>query len=529
MGLYDNVLAQARQAEAMAAIDVPAEQATQYGAALGMARAKQGVNQMFGIEEPAVIAAKAAESQQQLLLQIRDKYQSATTRDDFTKAMNELMANGFPAEAQLMQEHIKNMPSNNPEKYSTGISLSLANLQKNPAYVNATFEKQQAMIKELSDNFGSNKTFTQNGIVYDYATKKPLIEGSKPNVDTFIQGGVVYNALTLKPMLKGSEEDRETFMQDGITYYVDTKLPVILGSEPERKSKLVNGTWRYVDTQQKVFTSVNAPADAEDQAADIYANALNFNPVNQNEIAPVLTNEKKIALARELIVAKLADTKIFSDLMASIDKDSVNAIQQENLLVKAVERLSVNYNDAGIGEMDNILTPIENLLNEYVPHLRQNGEFVYDRAGNAMRDYSEGIPGWSFINRYERYVGNDATTSAAKDFSEKAQRLINTIIKERSGSAVSIQEAERLTAEYETGFRTSQSFANWVGQVRNLVEQNRMEVVSGYAPEVQYRYFSQMGIYPTLTDPDVQLKALPIGAKWKDESGQVYIKNKNDD
>ena len=111
MGLYDNVLAQARQAEAMAAINVPAEQATQYGAALGMARAKQGVNQMFGIEEPAVIAAKAAESQQKLLLEIRDKYQSATTRDDFTKAMNELMANGFPAEAKLMQEHIKNMPA----------------------------------------------------------------------------------------------------------------------------------------------------------------------------------------------------------------------------------------------------------------------------------------------------------------------------------------------------------------------------------------------------------------------------------
>ena len=55
MGLYDDVLAQAREKEAMAAIDVPTSQATQYGAARGMARAKQGVNQMFGIQEPEVI------------------------------------------------------------------------------------------------------------------------------------------------------------------------------------------------------------------------------------------------------------------------------------------------------------------------------------------------------------------------------------------------------------------------------------------------------------------------------------------
>jgi hypothetical protein len=43
-------------------------------------------------------------------------------------------------------------------------------------------------------------------------------------------------------------------------------------------------------------------------------------------------------------------------------------------------------------------------------------------------------------------------------------------------------------------------------------------------PEVQYRYFSQMRIYPTLYDPDEQLKALPIGAKWRDESGALHQK-----
>ena len=90
MGLYDDVLAAQRQKEAMAAIDVPAAQATQYGAALGMSRAKQGVNQMFGIEEPAVIQAKAAEARAAKLNSIVSKYSTATTRD------------------QILQQHLVN-------------------------------------------------------------------------------------------------------------------------------------------------------------------------------------------------------------------------------------------------------------------------------------------------------------------------------------------------------------------------------------------------------------------------------------
>mgnify|MGYP005991275997 CR=1 FL=1 len=116
MGLYDDVLAQAREKEAMAAIDVPTSQATQYGAARGMARAKQGVNQMFGIEEPAVIAAKAAEARNVKLQGIVSKYANASTRGDFTAAFSELMANGFPEEAAKIQEHLKNMPK--PKEFS---------------------------------------------------------------------------------------------------------------------------------------------------------------------------------------------------------------------------------------------------------------------------------------------------------------------------------------------------------------------------------------------------------------------------
>lgn len=147
MGLYDDVLAQAREKEAMAAIDVPTSQATQYGAARGMARAKQGVNQMFGIEEPAVIAAKAAEARQAKLNNIVSKYSTASTRADFTRAFSELMANDFPEHAAKIQEHLKNMPK--PKDIATSIEEYQYSVKQGDTRTYAQF---------MSDNKGSGVT-----------------------------------------------------------------------------------------------------------------------------------------------------------------------------------------------------------------------------------------------------------------------------------------------------------------------------------------------------------------------------------
>ena len=417
-------------------------------------------------------------------------------------------------------------PSKTTDKtYTTGEALALAILQEDPAFqalVNSNKQTEiNELIKKTISQFQETKTFTQNGIVYDLNTKEPLIAGSTPTIKTFVQGGVVYDANTLQPILKGSEEDRPTFVQDGITYYKDTQLPVLAGSEKKREKLLQGGIWRYVDNQAKVFPDVTLDKDVNQKAADLYNTwyAVAGNDVRFN------TNEGKVELATQLIQNNLANSQLFSDTVKSLDKDSANAIAQENLVVKAVERLSENYVKSEVGKMDTILRPIEQQINQFMPHLRDNnGDFIYDRAGNALRDTSKGIPGWDFFSRYERYVGDSEIVRQAKNFAEDAQLLINTVIKQRSGSAVSVQEAEILIKEYETGFPNSSSFANWVSSIRKLVEETRLEVVSGFMPEVQYRYFSQMRIYPTLYDPDEQLKALPIGAKWRDESGALHQK-----
>jgi len=564
MGLYDNLLADERARIATEAAGIPAGKGTVYLAAQGGERMAQGARSMFGIEEPVVTAHKKQAARQELLNSILAQFTNMETRADYIGAINKLYASGFIEEANKVASMLKDIPKDaepityqdnmgatrylnsgdtwkagdlvpgetaiEPSKttdktYNTILALALANLQNDPKYIKALKTGDQdtvdAMMQAVADKYGEIETYTQNGVVYNKRTNEPMLEGSTPNLQTFIQGGVVYDANTLQPLLEGSEEDRPTFVQDGITYYKDTQLPVLADSEKKREKLLQGGIWRYVDNSAKVFPDVTLDKDVNQKAADLYNTwyAVAGNDARFN------TNEGKVELATQLIQNNLANSQLFSDTVKSLDKDSANAIAQENLVVKAVERLSENYVKSEVGKMDTILRPIEQQINQFMPHLRDNnGDFIYDRAGNALRDTSKGIPGWDFFSRYERYVGDSETVRQAKNFAEDAQLLINTVIKQRSGSAVSVAEAERLIKEYETGFPNSSSFANWVSSIRKLVEETRSEVVSGFMPEVQYRYFSQMRIYPTLYDPDEQLKALPIGAKWRDESGALHQK-----
>ena len=521
MGLYDNALAAERERVANEAVERTRGRGGVYLAAKGGERMKQGFRGLMGIDDPVVTEAKTKAAAKEKLDSILAKFTNMKTRADYLGAVNELYANGFPTQAAQIAGMIKDLPDTNkkPETYKAndGTRYLTSGTHNGVEY------KAGDLVPGETNKPTEQKTFTQNGVVYDLITKKPLIDGSVPSIKTFEQGGVVYDLATMKPILEGSEPDRETFVQDGITYYLDTQEPVIVDSKPTRESKLQDGVWRYVDNSSLVFPLVTKEKEPNQIAADILQQ---FNQTN----APGAFNtpEGKMEIANSLIAAGVSNTQIFNNIVASLDQDSINAIQQENLLVKGVERLSENYVASEVGKMDSILTPIEQQINTYMPHLKDsNDNFIYDRAGNALRNTTQGIPGWNTIKRYERYVGDSETVRQAKTFAEDAQLLINTVIKQRSGSAVSIQEAERLTKEYETGLASSESFANWVSDVRRWVEVLRSEVVSGFAPEVQYRYFSQMGIYPTLHDPDEQLKALPIGAKWRDESGQLHKKTSN--
>jgi hypothetical protein len=126
MGLYDNVLAQERENVALEAANMAEGRGSVYLAAKGGERMRQGARSMFGIEEPAVIAAKAQKSKQAQLQGIMSKYATASTREQFTAAFSELMANGFPEQAAKVQEHLKNMPK--PEAVPDNLQLYQAHI-----------------------------------------------------------------------------------------------------------------------------------------------------------------------------------------------------------------------------------------------------------------------------------------------------------------------------------------------------------------------------------------------------------------
>ena len=108
---YQNLLADERVRVATAAANIPTAKATQYGAAIGAERMKQGVRSMFGMEEPVVTAHKKQAARQELLNTILGKFTNMSTREDYMKAISELYANGFIEEAGKVATSLNSLPT----------------------------------------------------------------------------------------------------------------------------------------------------------------------------------------------------------------------------------------------------------------------------------------------------------------------------------------------------------------------------------------------------------------------------------
>ena len=141
MGLYDDVLAAERQKVGLEVANMTPGRGGVFLAAKGAERMSQGVKQMFGIDTPGVIQAKAQEAKQAQLNSIVSKYSNASTREDFTAAFSELMANGFPEHAAKMQEHLKNMPKD----FDTTADIKNFNQAVEKGFTGSFFEYQRAL------------------------------------------------------------------------------------------------------------------------------------------------------------------------------------------------------------------------------------------------------------------------------------------------------------------------------------------------------------------------------------------------
>ena len=536
-------------------------------AAKGAERMRQGTRSMLGIEEPVVAEAKAKAAKDAKLQSILSKYPNMQTRADYQKAINELYINGYTEHANSILNLMKELPQAKDEKtdkirnYEYGQALPEEERQAyfdsiNPSRVPNSYAEYQrtdatptgAEYLAYLNNAGNNveqttewrnysnttmnpskegfaKWIDRNQNIQKFGSAKELqlsllandpkfitlstaeqkiqldaIESEYADIETFTQNGVVYDAVTKEAMLPGSKEKIPTITVGGRIY--DARDMTLINDEgvSRKMVKREDKKWYYEDNGSRVFNNDITVTDPEAKAAEIYRVA--GMPENEND---------KVALASSLIQAGLAGTDVFTELMKSVDKDSANAIQQENLIVKSIERLGQNYVDSGVGEMNTILMPIEQQISKFMQK---------SQAGDGTTIWTGDIPGWATVKRFER-LAPGTLGYEARYFAQTASTLINNVLKERSGAAVTDPEWERLQSEYSTGWTTSAGFASWVERIRNFTNKTEQNVIGGYQPIVVNRYFANQGQYITLTDPENQLNQIPIGGFWKDSEGNI--------
>jgi len=366
------------------------------------------------------------------------------------------------------------------QTFASAEQLELSLLYADPAFLIAPTEKREELIDAIELKYQDIKTFTQNGVVYDAHTSTAMIEGSKEIIPTTIVGGRVYDARTMELLN-------------------DTGVKRKMVKREDKK-------WYYEDNGERVFKNDLAISDPELKAAEIYA---------KPEYKNVVTDESvRIAVANELVKEGLAGTDVFTNLMSHISEDGTRAIQAENLIVKSIERLGESFVKSGVGTMDSILTPLEDEISDRMTQVRRADGKIF---------WTGDLPGWGLVKKAVTYMPGEKGYEA-REFAGKAMSLINTVLKQRSGAAVTESEWKRLQDEYATGITTAAQFASWVTRIREYTEKTRMNVMGAYQPIVVNRYMANQGIYTVLDNPDdpVQRNQIPLNGFYQDKNGTIY-------
>lgn len=133
-------------------------------------------------------------------------------------------------------------------------------------------------------------------------------------------------------------------------------------------------------------------------------------------------------------------------------------------LQKSVQQLGGALEKSGLPNMDAVLGNVETALDK-TPDLAS-----YISGPKSL------LP--------DMVVGTDIATGR-----QAFQKLFNVTLKDRSGSAVTNQELDRLKQEFATGtFKTEKQLQSAVDQVRGIVNKHYASVAAGFGPEALGAY-----------------------------------------
>jgi hypothetical protein len=148
--------------------------------------------------------------------------------------------------------------------------------------------------------------------------------------------------------------------------------------------------------------------------------------------------------------------------------------KKEKEVGQGVQQLSKALEKANLPEADATLGAVESALGK-TPEL---AEFISGAYAKVPDIAIRAVPGIDAAKADEIRAGRQAFN-----------KLFNITLKNRSGSAVTNQELDRLKQEFATGmFKTPKQLADAVAQARNIIQKHYASVSAGYGADVLNAY-----------------------------------------
>lgn len=156
------------------------------------------------------------------------------------------------------------------------------------------------------------------------------------------------------------------------------------------------------------------------------------------------------------------------------------------------ERLRERDNDKDLMEFQKRIQPFEkvdNVLNDVEKNLGFNlSEF--DPKTSTVRGEKTDAPGVSvpLLGRLNQ------ATPESRQFKASLQRLLNTVLKERSGAAVTDSEQHRLLTEFAANrgrFNTEADLLATLRSYGELLNSDKQAVIAGFRPHIPETYYGQ--------------------------------------
>jgi len=254
--------------------------------------------------------------------------------------------------------------------------------------------------------------------------------------------------------------ERKIILQGGIQYYADTGEKVLKNVSTGRKTiKLADDReyWINLDgTLELVKPDLVIPKTPESLATELVTSFGYAGTLEQME-----------ELVKELIEKGLSGTEIYKTAIANLNVEKTLRQDVQLGIRTDQRRLSDRVSGSGIPEFEVTLSAAEAVIEMY-----------------AGKD----IPGIG--------AGTLSITDDAKVVQSAKSALINTILKIRSGAAVTDPEFNRLQEEIAGKWNmviTDEDFRRWVKTLRSVQDRIVGAIFGGYRPEVKEAYWAAGG------------------------------------